>query len=112
MSFSRILARSTGDAGDSDPKPMARRPVAPAQWAALAHAPEVQERELQTLRYACRTRRHSPGRFQPARFLSFKSNGVSKPPRERLISPRPVSTCAIWRNISAVLCLADTSATI
>jgi hypothetical protein len=45
------------------------------------------------------------GRLQPARFISFESNGESKLLRERFISARPVSACAIWRNISDVLWL-------
>jgi hypothetical protein len=52
------------------------------------------------------------GRLQPARFISFESNGESKLLRERFISARPVSACAIWRNISDVLWLADISAII
>ena len=46
---------------------------------------------------------------QPARFINFVSNGESKLLRERFISARPVSACAICRNISEVLWLADIS---
>src|SRR5262249_15938223 len=43
---------------------------------------------------------------------NFESNGESMLPRERFISARPVSACAISRKISEDLCLADISAII
>ena len=53
------------------------------------------EPELPMLSYAYRTRRHTPDRVQPARFISLESNGENKPPRARFVSVRPVSACAI-----------------
>jgi hypothetical protein len=62
--------------------------------------------------FALRLPNKDDSRLQPARFISFESNGASKLLRERFISARPVSACAIWRNISDVLWLADISAII
>src|SRR5581483_170010 len=47
----------------------------------------------------------------PERF-SFCSSGDSRPDRAFFTSVRPVSACARWRKISAVLWLDDTSAII
>lgn len=72
-------------------------------------AAKMLECELPKLRYAYRTRRHTPSSYQPARFISLERIGVKKPPRVRFASTRPVSFWAIWRNISADLWLAETS---
>src|SRR6202795_4577654 len=91
--------------------------MAPSPEAALEEQPQAaaaraRERELPKLRYAYRTRRHTPRSFQPARFISLEISGENIPPRDRFVSTRPVSVWAIWRNISADLWLAETSAII
>src|SRR6185312_11332983 len=66
-------------------------------------AQAVRRHGLLKLRFAYRTRRVTPGEFQPLRFTIFESKGGSRPRRGFLTSPRPVSAWAIWRKISAVL---------
>src|SRR5207302_3373453 len=61
-------------------------------------------------RYAYQTRRHSTRVAYFARSLSIR--GDRNEPRGFLVSPRPVSRCAICRNISVLRWLAEISAII